>query len=184
MGPSMKRLLTFVLAIAFPLAAYSSDFVSGYKDIKFGMNLSQIKNLGVCEDVMPTVGLYECYGRDLFFYEYDTQLILTKEDNNNLSRIVMSVGTYDSTSFDDFTSLLSDKYQQNYLITNKDINQFNSGQVSSIKSIFANGQVELVVGKNSYTGELTMNIRYNDKDLAAKTMKHLKPEKDFGSDDI
>ena len=151
----------------------------GFKDIRLGMTLGEIKELGVCD------GDNTCYDKTTVYMEGSNYLI---DDQSPIIWISVRIDDYTDETFQKYLGIFRKKYEETYSFTNNDMKLFNSNNDDAyLWVLFENGKVALRISRwtntNTYKTYLSLSAQYRDETHAESLMKRVVPTK-LESDDF
>ena len=153
----------------------NNQLVDGYKDLKFGMSLDDVKELDVCKLLIGQQGLYKCYGKLINLYE-EPAFKAPITSSGKLSQIAVGLGEFKSSVAEEYNALLAQKYGIDSSYNDEDINNFSSNRLSSLDTIYAKGHVVMTIYHDGQGGML-LDILYNDSKNAKQYHDKAYPQK-------
>ncbi|MED5579517.1 MAG: tetratricopeptide repeat protein [Nitrospinota bacterium] len=139
----------------------NNSTIDGYKEIKFGMTLQEINNLGVCSKTLNIVHIRNmnmCYSIIGQKREFIFGFV---KGNRGLKMITINFGRYVPSLHNQIRRILDQKYKKYYRGTKTDSDRFRSGQLQVFKDAWENGQVVLTIKRVSYFTEKSVFKGWN-----------------------
>jgi len=182
----------------------------GYKDLKVGMTLEEIKELNVCPRIterpykLESGTCYQdfraflvgyCYGKNWeFTFRFDKAFkgnsrTCIAEPDFVVEQIEIDLGQFVEEKHDQFRDLLNKKYQSDYKFTDIDVERYNNQETTGLYDLYSRGKVALVIARTKayvlFPNDLSRHfsiIQYNSDLRARKLIESVIPEKLDASD--
>ncbi|WP_163340933.1 hypothetical protein [Desulfopila sp. IMCC35008] len=135
-------------------AKYEKLLVKGYKNIKFGMGVKELRE--VCSDSYYNHGvsnLHKCF-------EEPKSVSVKISDDDEVIKISKFIGSYTQVEFKKVHNALSKKYNLFSQISDIERQDFNANRTSEVANLYAKGQVKLSITRFSGSSGMVMGIDY------------------------
>jgi hypothetical protein len=150
------------------LKQYKNEF--GYKDIKLGMLPIDIQTLGVCSNPHGEGSCYNKTGWSFSLqYEYKDGCVL------GLEKLMIDVGSYSTDFHEQLFKTLRKKYKKNHGYSDRELEQYNAGELGSLNIVFEDGALGLVIFRRGNKHRLA--VVYQNEELAKNYLKETQAQK-------
>lgn len=146
-----------------------AEVIEGFRDLKFGMTEKEVATLDACSTASEC--LYELAGKNRYLIP-DYSQTTENQSPARLSKISIDMGGFSDPWYQELQVRLQDQYQLTNDLLERDIAAFEKMQISELTSGYEQGQVLLKVVRRKF-GNLILKVIYQNKEMAAETLKEL-----------
>jgi len=177
------------------IASLQNNF--GYKDIKFGMTLKEIKSLKVCDS--PTY-MFMSANRGGICYDKKNWLFYFSRSGELLNGVIIDLGPYTAEHLHRVRSALGNKYELEfdpcpaedivdwfYGCPGREMELFQAGEKDQFSIVYRDGSVVLSIKRvkiDDYNTDYKIYLEYFDEKKSKIMLETLKPQDAVSSDDF
>ena len=165
----LPMFMGFLTCLIFLTSSVQAEDLEGFRDLKFGMTENDVLALESCSTSSEC--LIELAGKNRYLLPFYSQ---TSDKNSQpiLTKITIDMGRFSDEWYQELQVRLQDQYRLTHDLRSEDISAFQNEQQSELTSGYENGQILLKVVRRKF-GNLVLKVIYQNKDMAAETLKHI-----------
>jgi uncharacterized protein YjbI with pentapeptide repeats len=162
----------------------------GFRDLKPGLTLDEIKEMNVCGYGGLSTSFKTCYDLDniKFRGEFTSEILevlridLGPRSAGGFVQAISELGEDDPLL--NMRGALGSKYEMDYDWSERDRQLFNAGEKGELYTVYANGQVALVITRveKEYSSDVRSYVEYRDKETGNWFLEKNRPKKATSSD--
>ena len=173
-------LIAFGSVILSCVLGYAGQSINGFRDLTFGMTEQEVSAIPACRN--STECLYELTDKNRYLeLTYLSETVSNSAESagsrpiSRLAKITIDMGPYTDEWHQQLQVILGESYRLTQDLTPATMESFAAKQQDELIAGYENGQVLLMIVRRPF-GNLTMQVVYQNADLAANFIQQMKAE--------